>query len=174
MEWIEQQYEMTEYLLDHPFSFIESLRKELLQVKDIEKIARQIVIGKIYPSAIYHLYSSLKHILEIENLIFQIFQHHDNICLSKIKIYLEEPFQLSGFQLSAFDTIKQIIFFIESHLQIENCKGLQSIHSFDENIICPGISQSLDLFCEKQKENMNMLTNIREYFNNLMRKHNDC
>ena len=172
VEWIEQQYEMTEYLLDHPFSFIESLRKELLQVKDIEKIARQIVIGKIYPSAIYHLYSSLKHILEIENLIFQIFQHHDNICLSKIKIYLEEPFQLSGFQLSAFDTIKQIIFFIESHLQIENCKGLQSIHSFDENIICPGISQSLDLFCEKQKENMNMLTNIREYFNNLMRKHN--
>ena len=64
--WLEQEYKTTELFLDKYLDLLNPLRKFLSQIKDIEKIGRQFVIQKIFPSSIYHLYNS---IINVQNII---------------------------------------------------------------------------------------------------------
>ena len=59
-EWLTAEYNMIETILDEKNSyFIEFFRKQIGQIRDVEKIIRQIVLHKIYPSSIYQLYKSI-------------------------------------------------------------------------------------------------------------------
>jgi len=61
-EWLDNEYKMTDVLLkinETNENHIDFIRKQLIKIRDIEKLSRQIIIRKIYPSSIYHLYNSI-------------------------------------------------------------------------------------------------------------------
>jgi DNA mismatch repair protein MutS len=53
IEWLNTEYSMTENMLVNSKIEIEYLRKELYKMIDIEKVCRQIIVKKVYPSSMY-------------------------------------------------------------------------------------------------------------------------
>ena len=143
-EWLEHEYDMIDKMRTKEDEWIMEMRKMIGKIKDIEKICRQMVLQKVYPSSIYHLYQSIEIIRQIS--LHNTDYNHDNI-----------PDQCS-----------RIMDFISHYLQIEKCKGLNSVHQYEENIICPDISQKLDELIEQNHHNECFFNMIREHFNEIL------
>ena len=156
-KWLTMEYNTISILLNQ-YHFIEFFRKQLGLIRDLEKICRQLVLRKLYPSSIYHLYNSI-------NIIQQI-----NVCLienPELCEYLLENIHSSPNKYIN-DVCIGIVEFIQQNLHIDTCKNISSIHSFDENIIKSGISQKLDELISKQNENLLIFVGIQDYFNKLL------
>jgi DNA mismatch repair protein MutS len=60
VEWLEMEYSKIDRLMNlYSMEDIREIRKKISCIRDIEKIFRQVVSYKIYPSAIYQLYNSI-------------------------------------------------------------------------------------------------------------------
>ena len=69
-EWMNTEYQMIDYLLKGDnYNVVEYLRHSLIQIKDIEKISRQVVIRKLFPSSISQLYESIVKLISITQFI---------------------------------------------------------------------------------------------------------
>jgi DNA mismatch repair protein MutS len=171
-EWIEQQYQMTDILLHHHYSIIDPIRKLLSQVKDIEKICRQIVLQKIYPSSIYSLHQSLENILKIKTIMVSAAAAKISGQSQSFESLLY-PYLNSGMhqEITHTDVIEEVLQFIHRTFYIDKCKGIHSIHTFDDNIVRPGISSVLDIYCNKQIENKQIIDDIRDNLNKIIREH---
>ena len=144
-KWLNREYEMTQVLLDN-YHFVDLFRKQLASVKDLDKIARQLVVRKLYPASIFHLYNSIKQ-LNVENPD------------------LSEYFGLKCADLE--NLCDGLCGFIDSHLDVELCRSAQSM-SFEQNIIKRGVSERLDALIDKQANSIAVLDGIQQYFNKLM------
>ena len=157
-EWIKKEYQMIEIMRNVPKEFILLLRKKLGQIKDIEKICRQMVLQKLYPSSIYHLYYSIQTIIELTREIEDLPDVIPYLCQEFIK-NLKEPI---------LDLCSQLLKYIENNLMIESCKGVNTVQHFDENIICKGVSTRLDDLINKNECNENVFKWIRIHLNSLL------
>ena len=144
-QWLNREYETTHVLLQN-YHLVDLFRKQLSSVKDLDKIARQLVVRKLYPASIYHLYDSVKQ-LNVENPD------------------LSEYFGLKCADLE--NLCHGLCGFIDSHLDVELCRTLQSM-SFEHNIIKRGVSERLDALIDKQANGVALLDGIQQYFNKLM------
>ena len=144
-KWLNREYEMTQVLLDN-YHFVDLFRKQLASVKDLDKIARQLVVRKLYPASIFHLYNSIKQ-LNVENPD------------------LSEYFGLKCADLE--NLCDGLCGFIDSHLDVELSRSAQSM-SFEQNIVKRGVSDRLDALIDKQANNIAVLDGIQQYFNKLM------
>jgi DNA mismatch repair protein MutS len=54
IEWLNQEYEMTANMLDQ-YDMVPQCRKILTKIRDLDKICRQIIVKKIYPSTVFQL-----------------------------------------------------------------------------------------------------------------------
>ncbi len=144
-QWLNREYEMTHVLLQN-YHLVDLFRKQLSSVKDLDKIARQLIVRKLYPASIYHLYDSVKQ-LNVENPD------------------LSEYFGLKYADLE--NLCHGLCGFIDSHLDVELCRTLQSM-SFEHNIIKRGVSERLDALIDKQINSVALLDGIQQYFNELM------
>ena len=157
-EWLNNEYDITEIFLDGiNAEQMTLLRKRLSKIRDIEKLCRQLILRKIYPSSIFQLYESLGELVEI-NLIVR--EHY------KIRNYLcrNDPNQV--FQIAV-----SILEFLGKHFDMDSCKTTASMTTFDENIIARGISAKLDEIVDKYEESQEIFRDIRNYFNELMQKY---
>jgi DNA mismatch repair protein MutS len=143
-KWLETEYETTEKFLAN-YHYVELLRVKLSGVKDIEKMLRQLVLRKLNPASIAQLYDSVQ-------IVGGLASHES------LGPLIEEGFKGNLGSLSKF---------IDSRLNIELCKNVQS---FDSNIIQPGISPELDGMVERQRNNNAILDGIQFYFNKLLEK----
>jgi len=66
--WLEKEYRITRLFLEEPLN-ISCIRKQLSQIRDIEKLSRQFVIKRVYPSSIYHMYHSIQIIKNLNDSI---------------------------------------------------------------------------------------------------------
>ena len=144
-QWLNREYETTHVLLQN-YHLVDLFRKQLSSVKDLDKIARQLVVRKLYPASIYHLYDSVKQ-LNVENPD------------------LSEYFGLKCADLE--NLCHGLCGFIDSHLDVELCRTLQSM-SFEHNIIKRGVSERLDALIDKQANGVALLDGIQQYFNKLV------
>jgi DNA mismatch repair protein MutS len=158
--WLNKQYDIIEFMtLPENIELLNILRTKLPAIRDIEKIGRQIVLKKIYPSSIYHLYSSVAHIRDIHSCFQEI---------PALKIYLGNEFH--DIVKITTDMIDTII----STINIDKCKNVHSVNTFEESIIQKGGSPVLDVLLNNYEENQKCFDEIHNYFNKLMRtKPND-
>ncbi len=147
-QWLNREYEMTHLLLEN-YHYVDLFRKQLTSVKDLDKIARQLVVRKLYPASIYHLYNSIC-------VVKQLNVENSDLC---------EYFGLKSANLE--NLCGGIMGFIDSHLDVELSRTLQSM-SFDQNIIKRGVSDKLDALIDKQANSIAILDGIQQYFNKLM------
>ena len=162
-EWLKNEYDIiSKMLLTENYHFIDIFRKQLNQMRDIEKICRQIVIKKIYPSSIYYLYNTIASLQQL------------NVCLyenNDVIQYLCKDFKLSG--SNSYDYIDNkcddILHFLDSVLKIEACKNINSISCFDENIIRMGVSENLDTIIKTFDDNTYAFNEIKNKLNDLIK-----
>jgi DNA mismatch repair protein MutS len=158
IEWITREYRMTELFLSPenvPLIFL--FRKYLGELRDLEKICRQLLAKKLYPASVFHLYKSVE-------LLEQL-----TVCLAEsgeIKDYLAEG---CSNKRNIESIITKTLNYINQYLVISKCAGCQTMQVFDENIIQPGVSKDLDTLIEQYQENLSNFNKIREWLNNIMR-----
>ena len=160
--WLQQEYDMIEYMLQSEnIYFIDMFRKQLSQIRDIEKICRQLLVLKVYPSSIYQLYKTIGVI------------HNLHICLAenkKITDYLCKD--ISKEQINSYhyinDLCLQINEFLENHFVLDDCKNIQSLTSFENNIIKKGISQPLDDLIKHHYEKIAIFEFVKKQLNEFM------
>ena len=156
--WLQSEYDMINLMLDS--GMISPLRKMIGTISDLEKISRQLAIKKLYPSSIYQLYHSLEMVEQI------------HVCLAenpKIQKYLSQEF--------IDETIKNMMNFIKSHINIEKCNRVQNM-DFDESIydedettdiiLCKGVFLELDTLLQEFQNNKNILDQWRETLNRVI------
>ena len=140
--WLQEEYDMTaELLVQENYEDVGKIRKLLSQIKDIEKLCRQVVLRKILPSSMYHLYQSFMFVTSLHDML---------INNEKIKNYL-----FSG-DNSITLINNQLIEFLEKHLHVEICKNVSSVSTFEENFIQRGINKELDNLIDQQSKNQEL------------------
>jgi DNA mismatch repair protein MutS len=162
-EWLTSEYNMIDTILEEKNNyFIEFFRKQLGQIRDIEKIIRQIVLHKIYPSSIYQLYKSIFIIKQINTCLVE----NQEICS-----YLCNDMDISSSE-SAYQYIDEItsglLTFMEAHFNIEECKLVNSMSNYEQNIIKTGVSPELDALINDQQEKIAMFECIKHKLNKLI------
>jgi len=169
-DWLQTEYNMISMMLSStPSEFLASTRKSLVGIRDMEKNLRQLVLGKLYPSSLYHWYQSIQIIHEI---------HARNVRMPVLEDYLVDFRISSGPMLSAegvTDTnyvgslCKNILSFLDKHVVIDACKTTSTLQTFDENIIRPGVSEVLDEKIHTREQSRKLFQEIRTYLTDLLK-----
>lgn len=149
-QWLKSEYDATSTLLDKGSNILSDIRRKLSKIKDLEKICRQIVTKRVYPSSIYNLYEGIRSIRELNELPLGM------------ESYLGSRENIQKMASSILNTL-------DSFLLIDRCKGLDSISTFYENIIQPGICENLDKTIEDYNRDLLLFDTIRTVLNNLIR-----
>jgi DNA mismatch repair protein MutS len=160
-KWLVEQYEMIEKMTtdENYRGMIDPIRKTLGQVRDLEKVSRQLILRKIYPSSIYHLYHSIQKTQQIHLCFYEFPEIMEYLCSKN-----GSPRENFGKDCT------HLLNFIDNYLEIENTKTIHSMQNFDQNIIRPGISAVLDDLLINFEKNTQCLENFRNVINGLMRQ----
>ena len=155
-KWLEKEYEMTNIILSESmYNKVPVLRKQLTQMRDIERICRQIVMKKIYPCSIYYLY----HSIDLTNHIYETLCNNE-----KLEHYLNVK------QCSIYDSCVEIMKFMDKVLYIDKCRNVSSMTIFDECIVKEGVNEELDDLIKTSKQNLDTFNYIHTLLNNAVRK----
>lgn len=163
-KWLNIEYSMTYLLLN--CAIVEPFRKQLKHIRDMDKICRQLIIKKIYPSSIYHLYSGIKIIqqqndflCDLPNICEYLTNNTNSLCDSiEPNLYVEQ------------ETLS-VINFLETNFRLEECKNISSMSSFPTNIISSGISDELDSLIKCYDDSQNEFNTILNYLNMIMKRY---
>ena len=162
IEWLNTEYSIIEtMLLPENEQFIDMFRKSLTQIRDIEKIGRQLILSKVYPSSIYYLYKSIYIIKQINESL----SVNTTIC-----DYLCNDFDKENISSNIYiDNIcNNVLHYLDTMLNIEECKTINSLYCFEQNIIRSGVSNELDDLIKKQEEKIALFECIKSKLNSLM------
>jgi DNA mismatch repair protein MutS len=159
--WLNYEYTITDFMREQ-YPIIQHFRTVLPGVKDIEKMSRQIVLKKIYPSSIYNLYKTIEIIQQLNTCLYE---------QPVITEYLCEKFVKEKHSQYIETKTNDILNYLYSHLIIEKCKCINNMQQLETNIIQLGISSQLDLFIGQEETYYNTFQAIREHLNTLINTH---
>jgi len=162
VEWLEREYSMIERILDHKqYQMVEPIRKAMHAICDIEKLMRQLMVLKVYPTTLYKLWKTMHVIQQLNTCLFET---------PEIVEYLGKAFAQKRGTTSAYLYVEQIATqvcaSIERVVDISACSGIQG---FDTNIIRTGVSPLLDGTVNRYNQNMELFSEIREWLNSIVR-----
>jgi DNA mismatch repair protein MutS len=169
--WLNREYQMTAVILaaesedetQPKIICMTDLRKSIHCIRDLDKILRQIVLKKIYPAAIYHLYESVQTIGQIYESVKQV---------DLLDGYLRPPEAARGGGApppsSIAETVREFLAFIQHNLRIDLCKSVSSATVFEENIFQRGISDKLDTLYDTHCHAIKSFAALREWLNHIM------
>lgn len=163
--WLSKEYSMIANMTDgEHYDMVDSFRKQLSKLRDIDKICRQIVVKTIYPSSIYLLYTSLDRVQQM------------NMCLYEdtgILQYLCESFLKNGEHDKCGPVmdkkITEIMTFMGKHFILDQCQSVNSMNTFPASIIQPGVSAELDEVMEKYNKSQAYFNAIYNIFNGIVK-----
>lgn len=150
--WLNQEYEMTGLFLQD--DRIPAFRKSLGQIRDIEKISRQILVKKIYPSSIHHLYRS---VLQTQEIARDLSENQ------KIMDYLSNYAPINP-------VLTEVAEFLDQRFFTDKCRNLNTMSSFEESFIRPGVSPDLDQALSLYQSNIIKFDKIHDHLNYIMWK----
>lgn len=140
IEWLNQEYETIDQILQkYPIEKLREIRQHMkCGMKDLERLGRQIIAGRIYPSGIVHLYETMK-------------------CLQ----YIRENYMIS-MPMDQEVNMADFLVFLETRFYLERCVGLQSMTTFEHNIIKKGVSTELDKCIDRRIIIESLIKDIRQ------------
>lgn len=152
-EKMERKYNITEYLLDT--DYWNGWRKELKNIRDIEKLNRQIYLKKITPHNLFYFNDNLS---TIDNLFVDIKKNES------IKTYLQPDITMN-----INDICKKFSLKFDETFIMEKCKDITTMN-FDTNFINRGINTELDEQMDLYENSKNKLESIQTYLDILIAK----
>lgn len=159
IEVLQNEYNMTEYLLDH-FTSYAKIKEKLETIKDISKMCRQIMMKRISPKSLHCLY---KNTLMIKDLFEEDVQQYPTI-LNYMSSKLTNLTKLS-------ELCEEFVDFIETHFRTDKIEDIDSYQSFETTFIQEGIHTELDEQNKILMESMDKLECCRNYFNQMVANH---
>jgi DNA mismatch repair protein MutS len=137
-EKLNKEYNITEYLLQRSYTEIQinEWRKQMSELKDIEKLHRQLVHQKVNPRNLYHFYNNLKIVAELFDQL-----HSDKTITTYIYDELGITFDDAENNISFM--CNAICNFMTSFFDIEKCSSIDNMN-FDDNFILENVSSKLD------------------------------
>lgn len=158
-EWLHKEYRMIDYLLqDDNYEVVEYLRHSLVKIKDIEKISRQIVIRKLFPSSISQLYGS---IMELDTITSYI-SDKDN--LNHYLVSKQLPYNIE-------DKYAKIEGVLSTYFIIEECDKVSSNSGYSGNIIIrSGIFEEYDDIVKQYRDRKYKFDSIHKFLNDITNK----
>ena len=148
--WLNGEYNLTGSMLDN-YDEVGHYRKILGKIRDLDKILRQIVVRKIYPSTLAQLYESIL-------LSRQIIASAQDI--PGITEYLKLcPGNFIGASLLEF---------LDSVFYIDRCKSISSFSGIEESFIKPGFNAELDRTYNEYCKNISDFNKIHEFLNRII------
>jgi len=163
--WLSKEYSMIANMTDgEHYDMVDSFRKQLSKLRDIDKICRQIVVKTIYPSSIYLLYTSLDRVQQMNMCLYEDTGILQYLCES----FLEygEPDKCGPLMDKK---ITEIMTFMGKHFILDQCQSVNSMNTFPASIIQPGVSAELDEVMEKYNKSQAYFNTIYSIFNGIIK-----
>ena len=154
--YLQQEYDIIGECLtnfEHDYPIIKTM---LVPIKDLIKISRQIILEKISPKIIYHLYSGIS----ISKSIY-----HYILSNPALKTHLT-------LRIPEFDHllvyIDEIVQKLDSVFIMDDCKDIDNIQKIETSFIKPGINLELDEKIRILTESQDQLECCRAYFSSII------
>ena len=140
-EWLEKEYAMIDTLLGVSSSclisgneksndWIDWLRSKLIGVKDLEKMNRQLLLAKLSPNHLYHLYLSLEIILNIETQM-----NESGKFTKEWFAYFSDKMDTNLVVSIGNEKLRDLLKYIRFNVDLEACCGNSSFSSFDKPVV---------------------------------------
>ena len=156
---LNNEYNVIDYILQKDVLYIPQVRKEMNQIRDIDKINRQIVAKKMNPSTLYSLYKTIGIVNEIHKMYI-----NDDIVIDN---YLASKCNNTTDKIN--DITTEFMRFIETNFNIQNCQYLNSTMIFDKNVIQSNVCPILDSLINKELCINNDILLLQSFFNGLIK-----
>lgn len=158
-EWLNTEYRMIDYLLQSDnYEVVEYLRHSLIKIKDIEKISRQIVARRIFPSSISQLYNS---VINLDSITYFIKDKE------KLNHYLVDNQSTYNIQ-HKYNKIEQTL---SKYFIIEECDKIVSASGYSGNVIIrSGIFIEYDEIVKQYRELKYKFDRIHKFLNDITNK----
>ena len=144
---LNKEYGMMEYCLSKQ-EIQTTFREKLANIKDLEKMNRKMVLGKITPRDFVAIHDNLR---DIESLYSYISTDE----------MLDTYFNKS----TLIDQCRQLYRHISSVLDLPLCSQYNSHNDFDDNFICQGVNTVHDQTVENMVDSRDKIECISEYLN---------
>ena len=155
--YLQKEYNIIESLLsEEGADEYKVIKVMLVQIKDIGKIMRQIIIQKVTPKLLHQLYSSICIAKIMYNFVIR------NECL---KEYLNDKLQEF---VSLVDKADNIINYLNDVLILDECKDIDNISKIEKSFIQNGVDSVLDCKIKTLMDSQDQLEACRSYFNSLI------
>jgi len=152
-EKMTEKYDITEYLLTA--DLWSSWRKQLKNIRDIEKLNRQIYVTNITPHNLFNFYENLSTIRQLFSSLEQD---------TTITTYLSKNNSMDIIKVC--DEFQQVF---NNTFNMDVCKTVTTM-DFDTNFINIGINSDLDKYVNSLENGTNKLEAIRQYLDSLIGK----
>jgi len=137
IEKLNMEYDITSYILKiGGETLINEWRTNMGELKDIEKLHRQIIHNKVTPRNLFYLYNNLQ---VISNMYDKI--KSDATLFKYMNSHFEHGQTRDAPNISAL--CGKIRAFIENHLVLDKCCAIDNLN-YDENFILQSVSKTLD------------------------------
>ena len=164
---LNKEYDITDYIINkRGDNIITEWRSNMSELKDIEKLHRQIIHNKVTPRNLFHLYNNL-------NTISSMYEKmkSDNTIMTYVISELEskkESYDLKGKSIPDIcELCKKLQSYIEQHLVLEKCFNIDNLN-YEENFIRPSFSETLDGIVYDYENSYIELQTIQNYFCDLI------
>jgi DNA mismatch repair protein MutS len=157
-DYLQTEYDIIEKLLLNAEEY-KVVKIMLVHIKDISKILRQIMLQKISPKSLYHLYSSICCAKLLYNFII------DN---NELTAYLHKKLPNFANIIQDMDTVS---LYLQSVFNIEDCKDIDNIQKIESSFIKEGINEELDNKIQTLMNSQDQLETCRAYFNTIIAKY---
>tara|TARA_B100000475_G_C15029369_1_gene327316 strand:- start:1535 stop:4558 length:3024 start_codon:yes stop_codon:yes gene_type:complete len=149
-ESIINTYDIVEYIIESS-EFIQNTRKEMKNIKDLEKFIRKIALSTITPLDMYYLHEDLKTIMTLYETIIN--DDTLNTYFKKVNTIDMETIQTN---------IMNLLENIEEVFDIQLCFEEGSLYTTEKNLIKKGYSETHDdivIIYENTDKDLNMIKN---------------
>lgn len=155
-EYLQKEYDIIEHMINNNDKYKDNIYYNLLNIKDITKWNRQILLKKISPKYFFNLHENLSSLINIYNCI-----KNDDVIMKYLNYKIND---LNNFKSYCVE----IQLFITSNLDLIKCKNITETKDFDELFILKNVSSELDNKTEIYMDSYDKLNSINTYFNTLI------
>ena len=155
-KYLQDEYDIIENVLTNFDQNYQIIKTMLVPIKDLVKISRQIILGKISPKTVYQLYSGIIGAKSVYHFILGNPGLHEYL-----KKRILEFDHLLGY-IDEFSKRLDTIFIMD------DCKDIENIQKIEKSFIRTGIDTSLDEKIRILTESQDQLECCRFYFSSLI------
>ena len=160
---LNKEYDITEHVLLHGNgggeTQIMEWRKQMAELKDIEKLHRQLVHQKVNPRNLFHFYNNMQVVSELFDVLQQ-----DKIITAYIYDELGLCYDAENNISVMCNNIRN---FIASFFDIEKCGNIDNLN-FDDNFVLEKVSSKLDDIVYNYENSYIELKTIQSYLDKLI------